>query len=42
MKKGNKNSILFGKDEIIQEHLKFLAASPPPVFELEPEQIINI
>lgn len=39
MKRGNKHSILFGKEDIIQEHIKFLAATPAPIYENEPEPI---
>lgn len=27
------------KEEVIQEHIKFLSASPPPVYEPEPESV---
>jgi hypothetical protein len=39
MKKGVKHSILFMKEDVIQEHLKFLTSTPPPIFETEAEQI---
>lgn len=42
MKRGTKHPILFGKEEVIQEHIKFLAATPPPVFEAEQPEPINI
>jgi hypothetical protein len=39
MRRGVKNPIVFMKDEIIKEHLKFLASTPTPVFDSEPERI---
>ena len=39
MNKGSKNSILFMKEEVIKEHLKFLMEAPVPVYEPEPEPI---
>ena len=39
MKRGNKNPIHFGKDDIIQEHFNFLAATPAPQYDVEREQI---
>lgn len=41
LKKGALQTIMFMKEEIIQEHIKFLTESPPPVYEPEPE-LINI
>jgi hypothetical protein len=42
MRRGFKSPIVFMKDEIIKEHLKFLASTPTPVFDSEPDHIINI
>jgi|694.fasta_scaffold152943_1 hypothetical protein len=39
MKRGNKNPIHFGKDDIIQEHFNFLAATPAPQYDVETEPI---
>ena len=39
MNKKQKNTILFMKEEVIQEHLKFLMETPSPVYEPEPEHI---
>ena len=33
MNKREKNTILFMKEEVIQEHLKFLMETPAPVYE---------
>lgn len=32
LKKGPSQTIMFMKEEVLKEHIKFLAASPPPVF----------
>ena len=39
MNKTGKNSILFMKEEVIQEHMKFLMESPAPVYEPEPDHV---
>lgn len=37
MNKKSKNTILFMKEEVIQEHIKFLTETPAPIYEAEPE-----
>jgi hypothetical protein len=39
MKRGIKHPVLFMKEDVIQEHIKFLTSTPPPVFEMETEPI---
>ena len=39
MNKKEKNTILFMKEEVIQEHLRFLMETPSPVYEPEPEHV---
>lgn len=39
MKRGNKHPILFVKEDVINEHIKFLTSTPPPVYETEAEHI---
>jgi hypothetical protein len=36
MRRGGKAPIVFAKEEIIKEHIRFLASTPTPVFEIEP------
>lgn len=43
MNKSNANSILFMKEEVLQEHIKFLTNTPSPIYEPDPvEDHINI
>jgi hypothetical protein len=39
MRRGVKSPIVFIKDDIIKEHLKFLASAPTPVFDSESDSI---
>jgi hypothetical protein len=39
LRKKQNQEILFMKEEVIQEHIKFLSASPPPLYEPEPESV---
>ena len=36
LKKGQVQTVMFMKEEVIKEHIKFLSATPPPVYEPEP------